>query len=334
MVGSLPSLGRMTPSDFPANANQSPKRTCFLWTGISPYGPADCQTIVQVLDAERCRGGASSNQRFLNTMKKKHTHMASTATPGLYCLVIDSSGSMGSASAADPSRKKIDFCQQAGNEVIQGLVEACSVGEEIRDRLYVGVVRLAEHIDSVLALPNPPFHPISEVDKLTSDPARKPYFQLRANTATPMGETLTLLENPLADFVSNNPDSPAPTLILVTDGEPTGKDPLEPANRLKAIETKDGNTVLMVIHIASHLAPRILFPSELSELQGDSSAELLFKMSSPMPECMVALAREFGYPCKEGARALIVNGTAADLAKFFQIGSTYTTGAPAGLLTD
>ncbi len=78
-----------------------------------------------------------------------------------------------------------------------------------------------------------------------------------------------------------------PTIINITDGQfnhTTKEHIIQQANELKSMFTNDGNVLLWNIHITPDGMEQILLPVGKEELKGDKYSELLYDMSSLLPE--------------------------------------------------
>ena len=78
-----------------------------------------------------------------------------------------------------------------------------------------------------------------------------------------------------------------PTIINITDGQfnhATREQIVQQANELKAMFTNDGNVLLWNIHITPNTLEQVLLPVGKEELKGDAYSELLYDMSSLLPE--------------------------------------------------
>lgn len=78
-----------------------------------------------------------------------------------------------------------------------------------------------------------------------------------------------------------------PTIINITDGQftdATREQLIQQANELKSMFTNDGNVLLWNIHITPNSLEQIILPVNKSELKGDNYSELLYDMSSLLPE--------------------------------------------------
>lgn len=78
-----------------------------------------------------------------------------------------------------------------------------------------------------------------------------------------------------------------PTIINITDGQftdTTREQLVQQANELKSMFTNDGNVLLWNIHITTNSVEQVLLPIGKTELKGDKYSELLYDMSSLLPE--------------------------------------------------
>ena len=78
-----------------------------------------------------------------------------------------------------------------------------------------------------------------------------------------------------------------PTIINITDGQfnhATVEQIVQQANELKSMFTNDGNVLLWNIHVTPDYVEQILLPTNKAELMGDKYSELLYDMSSLLPE--------------------------------------------------
>ena len=78
-----------------------------------------------------------------------------------------------------------------------------------------------------------------------------------------------------------------PTIINITDGQfnhATKEQIVQQANELKSMFTNDGNVLLWNIHITPNGVDQVLLPVGKAELKGDKYSELLYDMSSLLPE--------------------------------------------------
>lgn len=115
-----------------------------------------------------------------------------------------------------------------------------------------------------------------------------------------------------------------PTIINITDGECAKREEvLQQANELKSMFTNDGNVILFNIHFtASKSTEEVVCPIEISELGGNNYAEMLFNMSSLLPERYnTDISRCLNDNRAGRHRAMGVNADATTLIKLMDIGT-------------
>ena len=99
------------------------------------------------------------------------------------------------------------------------------------------------------------------------------------------GKAKQLLDKWMQDH--HDKDCYPPTIINITDGQfnhATVEQIVQMANELKSMFTNDGNVLLWNIHITPDNVEQILLPTNKAELMGDKYSELLYDMSSLLPE--------------------------------------------------
>ncbi len=87
--------------------------------------------------------------------------------------------------------------------------------------------------------------------------------------------------------IHHDEDCYPPTIINITDGQftdATREQIIQLANELKSMYTNDGNVLLWNIHITPNTIEQILLPVGKAELNGNKYSELLYDMSSLLPE--------------------------------------------------
>ena len=124
----------------------------------------------------------------------------------------------------------------------------------------------------------------------------------------------------------HNQDCYPPTIIHITDGafnDAKREDILQQANELKSMFTNDGNVILFNIHISNQVNEnQVACPISQEELKGDRFAEILFQMSSLLPERYnddISRCLNDNRPGRH--RAMAVNADATTLIKLMDIGT-------------
>jgi len=270
-----------------------------------------------------------------------YTAEISRSNPTCFLFLIDQSGSMADAPGDNSGRNKAEGVAKAVNSIIQELVYRCAKGEHILDRYYIGVIGYGDELSlgftgdlagevlcPVSAVGNKPLR-IENRKMLVDDGAggvleqtvRFPvWFDPLADGGTPMCEAIRAAHSVLSEFIAEHPRCFPPIVINITDGEATDGDPEPPSEQLRALASEDGNVLMMNLHISSQPGAPILFPASDANLP-DKYANLLFRMSSPLPPTMLRLARS-SYPwISDGARGFGFNADMAGLAKFLDIGT-------------
>lgn len=143
-----------------------------------------------------------------------------------------------------------------------------------------------------------------------------------------MCEALRRVRDIAAEWTARaaNAESFPPVVFNITDGEATDCDDEElraVCNQIKALETADGNVLLINIHIAAGDAGRhVFFPEAHEANYTNRYAALLYDCSSEMPAVFNEAIREAKGP---GAvppfRGMSYNASAAQLVTMLNIGS-------------
>ena len=154
------------------------------------------------------------------------------------------------------------------------------------------------------------------------------WIESQAAGQTPMCEALRRVRDIAAEWTARaaNAESFPPVVFNITDGEATDCDDEElraVCNQIKALETADGNVLLINIHIAAGDAGRhVFFPEAHEANYTNRYAALLYDCSSEMPAVFNEAIREAKGP---GAvppfRGMSYNASAAQLVTMLNIGS-------------
>ncbi len=282
-----------------------------------------------------------------------YTAEISRSNPSCFLFLIDQSGSMedpipsppssgsdGPAPSA-PTRTKAQGVADAINRLLQNLVIKCAKSEGVRDYYYVGVLGYGGKVNPAFsgALAGKELVPISEI---ANSPARVEertkkiddgagglvdqtikfpiWFDAISNGGTPMCEALTRAHQILSEWLAQHPGCFPPIVINITDGESTDGDPTAPATRLQDLTSDDGNLLLFNLHLSSQSALPIEFPDSEGGLP-DKHAQLLFRMSSLLPEYMRGIAQQEGFPVTDQTRGFVFNADMVSVIRFLDIGT-------------
>jgi hypothetical protein len=143
---------------------------------------------------------------------------------------------------------------------------------------------------------------------------------------TPMRLALARAQELAQQWADEHPYNYPPVIINVTDGMSTDGDPRPIAAEICQISTTDGQALLFNVHITNLKAPTVMYPSSEDQLPQDKYAQLLFSMSSEIPETSRALLSSLlNSSISAGARGLILNGDAASVRQMFVFASVPAT---------
>lgn len=146
------------------------------------------------------------------------------------------------------------------------------------------------------------------------------WIQETAIAGTPMCGALQKGYEVAEGWIQTHRSSFPPVVIHITDGESSDGDPTSAAERLRSLETDDGNLLLFNCHLSSSNAQEILFPTDISQMP-DDYARLLFNMSSPLPEKLRSREEIVGQALPEGARGMVLNADSVALIKLINVGT-------------
>ncbi|MCB0120681.1 MAG: VWA domain-containing protein [Caldilineaceae bacterium] len=268
----------------------------------------------------------------------------SRRNPTCFLFLVDQSASMNDRMPGDTTQSKADFVATAVNRILHELIIRCSKNMEIYRYFQVGVIGYGATVGPALPgnftdqsliwvdeLYQNPLR-IDEVTKKISDGAgglvevavKFPvWFEPTANNGTPMVQAFHLAESILQEWLPTNPSAFPPIVINITDGESTDGDPSIIAERIKSLSTDDGNVLLLNLHVSSTAMRPLTFPDN-PDSAFDQYAQLLFHMSSLLPQVMQDTANHHGYRITDNSRGFVFNAGLEDIIKFLDIGTRTT----------
>ncbi len=270
------------------------------------------------------------------------------ATPGCFLFLLDQSSSMMERIQGQPDKgRKSEFIADAINRTITNLIVKATKGESEPRRYYqIGVIGYGGEVGSVLGdalgwrdlvwideLYANPLR-IEQRMKKTPDgaggiievPVRFPvWFDPVANGQTPMCAALELAKNAIAQWAMEFPESYPPVVLNLTDGEANDGDPRGIAEEIRSVFTKDGNALLLTLHVSSNeYAGEILFPQDIVEMPNLPS-RIMFEMTSELPNNRVVqneFRSRFGRDLGAGTKGIIYNGGIEAVINFLDIGTS------------
>jgi hypothetical protein len=264
----------------------------------------------------------------------------SRTNPACFLFLIDQSASM-SDPLAGSSERKAEYLATVINRTLQELLIKCSAGEEIRRYFQIGVIGYGANVGPALS-GNLAGRSLVWVDEIYENPLRVDdvtrrvpdgagglvetsfklpvWFEPVAQNGTPMCHAFTLGYQVLKDWVDTHPTSFPPVVINISDGEAGDGDPLPLASQIMQLATDDGNVLLLNLHLSSNRANPVFFPASETGLP-DQFAQLLFRMSSVLPNNMRDTASQFGFNVPQDGRGFIFNADQTGIVGFLSIGT-------------
>jgi hypothetical protein len=259
--------------------------------------------------------------------------------PALLCFLPDVSGSMAQQWGGSTQRSKAEEVADIVNRLLETLVTQCSLGEETRDYFHLLFICYGGPSLGGLAGESPRFQSISELKAMTQWEKRwqkvpdgagglvemeidfPVWLRPRALGGTPMHLALETATALTQQWISAHPDSFPPMVFNITDGQPDSPAEAEAAaERLRRLETSDGQVLLFNCHISETAHGSVTLPASDVGLP-DETARLLYRMSSTLPAPMVARARPLGYEVAANARGFVYNADPVSLIQLLDIGT-------------
>jgi hypothetical protein len=265
----------------------------------------------------------------------------SRANPTCFVFLVDQSGSMLEPFAGQADKRKADGVADAINRLLQNLVLKCAKADGVRDFFHIGLIGYGGRVSSAFsgALAGKKLVKISElavnplrveqrtrkvddragglVDQKFKFPV---WFESKPAGKTPMCAALATAQKYLEGFLAEFPDCYPPLVINITDGEASDGNPLDAARDLQKLASEDGSVLLFNAHISDKRSRPIEFPSDEAALP-DKFAQLLFRMTSPLPPRLLDAARGDGFAVAPEARGFVFNADLVAIVRFLDIGT-------------
>ena len=161
--------------------------------------------------------------------------------------------------------------------------------------------------------------------------SQRSWIKPRAEGSTPMLLALNEAARLIHSELGNAQSGTLPPMVFnITDGESSDGSALEllaAAQKIKTQRTEQGEVTLMNIHISSDSeSESILFPTDKRAFNNNRYAELLYDMSSSMPECYNRdIAQMKGCTPDTQFRAMSFNASIFELFQMLSIGTISST---------
>lgn len=281
------------------------------------------------------------------------------ANPGLIVMLVDQSGSMSldwtdGKTLAEQTAMVINRCiAEMGLRFTQGtdIKESANIvligygGEPSYDATLIKSGTIKDYIENPIrreTIKKKEYN--REIGFYEIDFELPVNIEPVAGYVTPMGSALEMANSFISEWVNrassrDKSKDPVPLVINISDGAPTDEDGyvmddftpiVNLANNIKNINCPDGHPLLFNIHLSADCdSNEIQFPESKSELaNGDVLSELLFDMSSELPESMVDAGHMSGFPnLKAGVKTFMSNVNKVEsFVQFLNFGTKGTDG--------
>lgn len=203
-----------------------------------------------------------------------------------------------------------------GNPVI----ESPLIGDALAGRMLVSITEAGENVGR-METKLQQFYDEDTGELMEREVEAPVWVEPKAEGGTPMCSVLYKAYEIVSQWIEENPKSFPPVVIHITDGEnQENGNPLDYAVPLKELETEDGNVLLFNCHLSMTQADPFLFPNT-DEILPDALAQVLFQMSSVLPEPLYESAVAEGFELQAGARGMAFNADMVSLIKFLDMGT-------------
>lgn len=250
--------------------------------------------------------------------------------PGCLIFLLDQSGSMqdpiGSGQIGE-GRLLMDAVATVLNNCINEIGRRSVDKDVVKPRVHIAVIGYGgSYVGSVLA-GDLAGRELVSISELMDNPLRKEtrtrqemddtgqvypvsvefpiWMEAHADGGTPMCQALGKAIDLCREWIpaANHMECFPPLVINITDGQPTDGSPedvIKQANILRSLRSNDGDVLLFNCHLSANKAPEVVYPAPGDPLppdpqnpsRPDPCAQMLFDMSSELPEGMRDLARE------------------------------------------
>lgn len=266
----------------------------------------------------------------------------SRKNPACFLFLVDQSESMVDPFGGDAARNKADEVAVILNKLLHSMSIRCAKSDGINDYFHIGVLGYSDQGTTSAwggALAGKDLVPISEIANnplriedrtkkvddgaggLVDETVKFPvWFDPACKGGTPMCSAFAKAEELLSKWNAEHPDGFPPIVINITDGEANDGDPVEAAKKVAALGTKDGECLILNVHLSSAAGSPVELPSSVDGIQ-DQFAKQLFDMSSALTPFMVARAKELNMAVDENSRGFVFNAQPVQVIQFLDIGT-------------
>ena len=235
------------------------------------------------------------------------------------------------------------FASLAVNRVIDNIIQKNFDGEAPKNRCFISVIGYNNNVKELCSgwLKDLDASPLryDTLKKKTPDGAggivevevKQPVWvePITQDGCTNMLGAFRFVKDLVEQWISDNPDGPAPVIINISDGVPyyDGKDPricmqetVLVAKEIMNTSNADGNVLIFnaQIDLGSGV---VKYPSERSALSQEE-AQFLYDITSEIPNSYMAAAAKNELPVKVGSRGCVFGADGVDLIQLIDFGSS------------
>lgn len=260
--------------------------------------------------------------------------------PGAIVFLVDQSESMGEPIPGMPQTKASAVADQL-NGLLFELVQRCTkaIGEPPRPYFAVSIIGYGTDPDgnplvgsvfqgslaheSWVWTTDLARHPlrIEQRERAGAQTFRMPvWVDPFANGGTPMCTALDAAGRLVRSWCDQYTDSFPPIVINLSDGESTDGSPAQWAGRLRSLRTGDGNVLFFNLGIGG--SDTALLFDEKPPNRASPHTQLLWEMSSELPDFMLDVAKSQGFSIKPGARGFGANADFRNVVTFLNVGTS------------
>jgi hypothetical protein len=269
----------------------------------------------------------------------------SSATPGYLIFLIDQSSSM--SHLWTENKTFAEYTAEVINQTINELIATNAAGETVKDRVFISLIGysgnniitdirsdyLSKYAESPIRVERYTKTVSDGLGGLVNMDVEMPIFlEPKADGYTPMSGAFSLAMRLIQGWITKKNDNPVPVIINISDGHPEVGNPeldkleteqtIQLASQIMRLQTLDGYPLIFNVHIAKN-GTEIKFPEHQFELNGDGMAELLFKISSEVPNVYKQAAKDLNLKnIGDNAKGFISNASPETLIKFINFGSS------------
>jgi hypothetical protein len=264
----------------------------------------------------------------------------SSATPGLLIILLDQSGSMLNDYEGSNRTK---FATTVVNKVIDNIIQKNFDGDAPKNRCFISVIGYNHNVKELCSgwlkdLDSSPLR-YETLKKKTPDgtggiieiEVTQPVWvePINEDGATNMFGAFKLAKELATQWISDNPDRPAPVIINISDGVPY-YDHKEPricmqettklVKEIMELNNKDGKVLIFNAQIDTSNGT-VKYPSNRDSVSQEE-AKFLFDITSVIPDSYKGAAAKNELPITDGSRGCVFGADGVDLIQLIDFGSS------------